>query len=344
MKQALFLIFIFLCTKNIQAQENGYIPSDTVFEKRMPIISAELKKYKGDLSDEAKIARHENALKLYNYYKAHPDGSTGKMALYEAYSIWWQNKDYGFIREQFLGEDLERDEIWFLPFNYFQRSYWKQRDNKGLLQNMEMLTAKTSNPKCLAVLYANLGEYSYVESKIEMSKKWFLKLKNLSPPADAALLARAKTFLYEIDSLQIGMPAPDFEAMDINGKKIKLSDLKGKVVLLDFWATWCKPCIAGIPHVKELNKKYNDRNDFQIIGISLDTDLERWNKYVADENLNWINLCDGKKKEGEIVRLYNAMGIPKYYVVDKEGNIRFNAIMARVGGDYKEVINELLLD
>ncbi len=342
MKYIYFFLFALLLINKAAAQQGEYTPSDTVFEKRIFTILNELKNYKGNGSEEAKVLRNKHALELYGYYKAHSNETTGQTALFFAYSTWWKNNDHDFIRKQFLGEDLEREEMWAIPFNQFQRTFWDQKDNKGLLQNMEKLTTKISNPKCLAVLYADLGEWNYYEPDIEASKNWFLKFKSISTYADSNLLIKAKTFLYEIDSLKIGMPAPDFEAIDLKGSKIKLSDLKGKVVLIDFWATWCKPCIAGLPHVKELNEKYKDRGDFQIIGISLDIDLDKWKKYVRDELLDWINICDGKKKEGEIVRLYNAMGIPKYYVVDKEGNIRFNAIMAKEGFDYEKIIESLL--
>ena len=343
MKQLTFLFSSFFIAINLFAQADIYIPSDTVYEKHIMYIFQEMTDMKKDTSDEAKEKRNRDALELYAYYQDHPSETTGQLALSAAYSSWWGNKDYDFIRNKFENENLEREEIWIQPFNFYRRTFWKRQENNLLVAQLKTLADRVSNPKCLAVIYENIGEWSYIIPDLAGSKKWFLKLKNMTPPPAEKHLRKAETYLYEIDSLQIGMTAPDFSAMDLNGQKIKLSELKGKVVFLDFWATWCGYCVAELPNIKAMNEKYKSRNDFQVVGISLDKNLDEWETYIKENNLDWINICDGKKREGEIVRLYNAMGIPKYYIIDQAGKIRFNESSEKAGIGYREIVDELLL-
>ncbi|MEO1260354.1 MAG: TlpA disulfide reductase family protein [Bacteroidota bacterium] len=343
MKRLIFLIFTLSFIKNIEAQEDKYIPSDTTYEKHIMFIFQEMTDMKKDMSDEAKEKRNRDAEELYAYYQSHSNETTGQLALGAAYSSWWGNKDYEFIRNKFENEDLEREEFWTQPFNFYRRAFWNRGENNLLVAQLKTLAEQVSNPKCLAVIYENIGEWSYLIPDLESTKKWFLKLVHMTPPPAEKHLRKAKTYLYEIDSLQIGMPAPDFTATDLKGQQIKLSDLKGKVIFLDFWATWCGFCVAELPEIKAMNEKYKSRNGFQVIGISLDKELDKWESYINENNLDWINICDGKKREGEIVRLYNAMGIPKYYIIDQTGKIRYNESSEKAGIKYQKIVEELLM-
>ena len=116
----------------------------------------------------------------------------------------------------------------------------------------------------------------------------------------------------------VGKPAPDFEVMDLKGKKLSLKKYRGQVVLLDFWATWCGPCIAEVPNVKATYKKYKDQK-FQIIGISLDNSKATLEKYIAKEGLGWHHYLDAS---GKVSTLYKVSGIPSTFLIDGEGVIR----------------------
>ena len=116
----------------------------------------------------------------------------------------------------------------------------------------------------------------------------------------------------------IGKPALDFHVTDLNGKALSLEQYRGQVVLLDFWATWCPPCIAEIPNVKKTYETYKDQK-FQIIGISLDRSKEPLEKYIEKEELAWIHYWDNT---GKIANLYKVVGIPSTFLIDGEGVIR----------------------
>ncbi|MCI0693391.1 TlpA family protein disulfide reductase [candidate division KSB1 bacterium] len=128
--------------------------------------------------------------------------------------------------------------------------------------------------------------------------------------------------LYELDSLNVGQLAPDFIAKDIKGNTITLSGLKGKVVLLDFWATWCGPCLPEIPHLKKIYSDYRNK-DFMVIGISLDGDIADLQKFIDEQKIGWHQILSENGWEGKIARLYNITGIPSTYVIDRQGRIAF---------------------
>ena len=116
----------------------------------------------------------------------------------------------------------------------------------------------------------------------------------------------------------IGKPALDFHVTDLNGEALSLEQYRGQVVLLDFWATWCPPCIAEIPNVKKTYEKYKDQK-FQIVGISLDRSREPLEAYIEKENLTWLHYWDNI---GKVSNLYKVQAIPSTFLIDGEGIIR----------------------
>ena len=116
----------------------------------------------------------------------------------------------------------------------------------------------------------------------------------------------------------IGKPALDFQVTDLNGQALSLEKYRGQVILLDFWATWCPPCIAEIPNLKKTYETYKNQK-FQIIGISLDRSKEPLDAYIAKEKLDWIHYWDNI---GKVSNLYKVQAIPSTFLIDGEGVIR----------------------
>jgi peroxiredoxin len=117
-----------------------------------------------------------------------------------------------------------------------------------------------------------------------------------------------------------GAKFPDFEATDLAGKPISLANFKGKVVLLDFWATWCGPCIGELPNVKQAYEKHHARG-FEIIGISLDTQESKLTSFLKKENMTWPQIFDGKGWQSALAQKYGINSIPATYLLDGEGTI-----------------------
>lgn len=123
-----------------------------------------------------------------------------------------------------------------------------------------------------------------------------------------------------LKAVQIGEIAPDFTIESINGKTVKLSDYRGKYVLLDFWASWCGPCRQENPNVVKAYQTYKDKN-FTILGISLDKDKNAWAQAVKQDNLTWDQVGELKDFEGETVKLYQVEAIPSSFLLDPQGKI-----------------------
>lgn len=107
---------------------------------------------------------------------------------------------------------------------------------------------------------------------------------------------------------------------DIADKPIDLAEYKGKVLLIDFWATWCGPCMAELPNVIAAYEKYHAKG-FEILGVSLDEDREAFDKCIADKKMSWRHHFDGKGWKNEIAQAYGVQSIPATYLVGKDGKI-----------------------
>lgn len=120
----------------------------------------------------------------------------------------------------------------------------------------------------------------------------------------------------------IGKPSPGFDYENFKGGKTKLSDLKGKYVYIDLWATWCAPCRAEIPYLQKLEEKFHGKN-IEFVSISIDKlkDNEKWKKFVTDKHLGGTQLFADKDWESEFVMNYGVTGIPRFILIDPKGNI-----------------------
>lgn len=136
----------------------------------------------------------------------------------------------------------------------------------------------------------------------------------------------------------VGKEAPDFELPDVNGKMMSLKSLRGKFVLVDFWASWCKPCRNENPNVVSAYQQFKDKN-FTILGVSLDKEKEGWVKAIADDQLTWSHVSDLKFWDSKVVPLYGIEGIPFNVLLDPEGKVIAKDLR---GSELHAKLNEVL--
>ena len=180
-------------------------------------------------------------------------------------------------------------------------------------ETMHYITGHPKSPVSLSLLtdMAVMGEYKQLDSlyrKLDASAR------------KTAVGERLAKRLAILKRSAIGEPMIDFTQPDVNGKPVKLSDLKGKYVLLDFWASWCGPCRAENPNVLKAYNTYKDKN-FTVVGVSLDDSGEKWRKAIEEDGMPWIQLSDLKGGKNEVATQYGVMAIPSTFLLSPEGVI-----------------------
>lgn len=121
-------------------------------------------------------------------------------------------------------------------------------------------------------------------------------------------------------ALKVGATFPDFDVKDLAGAPLSVAKFKGKAVLIDFWATWCGPCITELPAVLAAYSRYKDKG-FEIIGISLDRDEATLKRFITDRKMTWPQYFDGQEWRSPLAAKYGVNAIPATYLLDGEGRI-----------------------
>ena len=139
--------------------------------------------------------------------------------------------------------------------------------------------------------------------------------------------------------IAVGQPAPDIALPNPDGKVYKLSDLKGKVVLLDFWASWCGPCRRANPSVVSLYNRYKSKG-FVVFNVSLDKDKQKWVDAIEQDGLKWeYHVSELKFWQSQVVGLYGIEAIPRQFLIDKQGKI---AAITQAGGSLEAQVEKMM--
>lgn len=174
---------------------------------------------------------------------------------------------------------------------------------------------KTSEAAMILMMKGRLFQEVFGDE--ETALQAFLLLKKDFPGTDTAEEAEARILSLQF---RMGVEFPDFEADDIDGKPLSISQFKNKVILVDFWASWCGPCVAEMPHVVAAYKKHHDQG-FEIIGISLDNSREDFMNFMKKNGMTWRQYFDGKGWQNELARKYAVNSIPATFLLGPDGKI-----------------------
>ena len=183
----------------------------------------------------------------------------------------------------------------------------------------------------------NIGEFLFLSYSQLLDADHLKNLYEKSNPgfkASPLVSSIMQTQVWSKENTEIGKEFADIELPTIEGKKGRISSYKGKVVLVDFWASWCMPCIREIPVLKAVYNEFKDKG-FEIIGISLDENRASWVDTVRRRSMDWVQMSDLGGWRSAAARQYNVTSIPQTFLLDKEGkiagvNLRGDALKAKI--------------
>ncbi|MBD3591600.1 TlpA disulfide reductase family protein [Bacteroides sp. GM023] len=207
----------------------------------------------------------------------------------------------------------------------------------GIIDNEELM--KVADPMVraeLVLLYAKNKQVLIVfDEYVDMYSKY------LVTDEQRQRLAQLRFPLIKNDK---GEPATDFAFTDANGKSHALSDFKGKIVYVDVWATWCAPCKKELPHLKKLETEYKNNKDIVFVGVSVDKekDKQKWKEFLVREELPGIQLFAGDEASEKLMKPYKITGIPRFILVDKNGNLLSANAPRPSSPDVRTVLNDAL--
>ena len=213
------------------------------------------------------------------------------------------NINYVDFINQYLEHQKEQGDNRFLTTSELAKQYFKG-------EVLAFVQAKELATKCQlgkAHLYGNSIQEFIASNEHEQYNNVLRSIYNENKP------------------IQTGSTAPDFALTDIDGHSVQLSDLKGKVVCIDFWATWCRPCIKSMTYSQRMINQYKGK-DVVFLYVSMDENPSTWEAYVKAQGLNGqhVNASSGKGYLSDIAKLYKVKQLPTYVVVDKAGKVAFN--------------------
>ena len=211
----------------------------------------------------------------------------------------------------------------------------KHKDELFSRAHEEMLKALASAPNFPTAVYvdgqvlARLKQDDAAKARFEQ----FVKMR----PADDPDRQRALRYISEPELARARM-APPFSITTTDGQRVSLDDLKGKVVLMDFWATWCAPCREALPHIRNIAKKFQGE-PLLVLSVSLDTDEQKWKEFIAKNGMTWPQYRDGGFN-GPISKLFTVEAIPHTFTIDSDGVLQDERIGdSSIEGKLKKLVS-----
>jgi len=302
--------------------EKFYTLKEKAFIKTVDSILSENQSLlkRGNLNTEFSRLEEKHILHgvqpFFNYYKIYysiyTKSSIPKAKLVEAKAI--KNSDIEISDDEFFFSPAFRS----IAYSKFNQDFKSRFDAKPALCKtyLEEYFITVTNPEVQDFLLKNVTRD--IRTNTEKDKHLFDAVMALSK--DEKFKSELAEKMKTIGSLVNGSPAPGFELLDHNDQKVRLEDFKGKYVYIDFWASWCKPCIAEIPSLKKVEEKFKGRNIvFLSISIDQQKDVAKWKKFIADKELDGIQLIANDASGSPVSKEYMIQSIPRFVLIDTEG-------------------------
>jgi peroxiredoxin len=200
----------------------------------------------------------------------------------------------------------------------------QESDFTDELKGFDDLLAKHKDAKpdeAASVLYMKARLYQQVFHNNDKSDEIMKQIEKDYPDSQ---VAKAVGHEREADKIRAGLkqgaPFPEFSEKDVLGNPVSIASYKGKVLLVDFWATWCGPCVGEVPNVVKTYEDFHPKG-FEIVGISLDQDKNKLTTFTKQKNMTWQQYFDGKGWENKLASKYGIQSIPATFLLDRDGKI-----------------------
>jgi thiol-disulfide isomerase/thioredoxin len=313
-------------------------PKTLAAKPGMPTDPKALKTYQGAI-DWLRVGKRGEAIDSFRK-AAKQDGHCTE-CLRQAYALATsigQFKEAEEIAREWLSlaaTDLERAAAHYRIALALQQQGINERKDKCFDESCgEFKTALQLEPKITAIHYAMGISLAHIHqddaARAEFST--FLSNDTVTPNVHE----RAQRYIDRVELARARM-APPFSVTTIDGKQISLDSLAGKVVLIDFWATWCGPCREALPHIREIAHRFQEQ-PLVVISISLDKDEGKWKEFVAKNQMTWLQYRDGSFN-GAVAKSFGVTAIPATFTIDADGVLEDQHVGdANIEGKLKKLV------
>jgi thiol-disulfide isomerase/thioredoxin len=302
------------------------VPPDSVMEARMKADWLDVREYWSTSMEDSSAVdpRWRLASEHFEYYRESPTTPTGKKAGESALLLWQGIPAPDSVTSAI--RHLKSDAlIWPTGVQAVEQALARARrydEAIPILDSLEDVVNVPVGRSALFMIQARMARNRSDTVAMRHDYEVVIKLN-----ADRFDVQKARSALYELDSLRVGQSAPDFDAVSIDGDRIRLAELRGKVVLLEFWSTTCGPCMPLIPYIRALHEELPSE-EFVAIGVADDDDMEVLRTFLAERGMSWSQIRQnntfddtGYLQMDPMMAAYNVFGIPRSFLIDRGGII-----------------------